>query len=74
VLNQPPRILVTGAQSAGFGTSASRLRIDSRLDYMHDPLLFGISTATLTVGVNRAQPERAGPKKIGWVSGVRRMV
>ena len=64
-------ILVTGAVGL-FGTSAlAGYGIASRLDYIMIPLLFGISTATLTmVGVNMGAGQTARARKIGWTSGV----
>jgi putative MATE family efflux protein len=63
-------ILVTGAVGL-FGTSAlAGYGISSRLDYIMIPLLFGISTATLTmVGVNMGAGQTARAQKIGWTSG-----
>jgi putative MATE family efflux protein len=64
-------ILVTGAVGL-FGTSAlAGYGISSRLDYIMIPLLFGISTATLTmVGVNMGAGHTARARRIGWTSGV----
>ena len=63
-------ILVTAAVGL-FGTSAlAGYGIASRLDYIMIPLLFGVSTATLTmVGVNMGAGQIARAKKIAWVSG-----
>jgi Na+-driven multidrug efflux pump len=64
-------ILVTGAVGL-FGTSAlAGYGISSRLDYIMIPLLFGISTATLTmVGVNVGAGQTARARRIGWISGM----
>jgi putative MATE family efflux protein len=64
-------ILVTGAVGL-FGTKAlAGYGISSRLDYIMIPLLFGISTATLTmVGVNMGAGQIARARKIGWISGL----
>jgi putative MATE family efflux protein len=64
-------ILVTGAVGL-FGTSAlAGYGISSRLDYIMIPLLFGISTATLTmVGVNMGAGQTARARKIGWTSAI----
>jgi MATE family, multidrug efflux pump len=64
-------ILVTGAVGL-FGTSAlAGYGISSRLDYIMIPLLFGISTATLTmVGVNVGAGQTARARKIGWTGGI----
>jgi putative MATE family efflux protein len=71
VLTNLTVILVTGAVGL-FGTSAlAGYGISSRLDYIMIPLLFGISTATLTmVGVNMGAGHTARARKIGWTSGV----
>jgi Na+-driven multidrug efflux pump len=63
-------ILVTGAVGL-FGTKAlAGYGISSRLDYIMIPLLFGISTATLTmVGVNMGAGQVARARRIGWTSG-----
>ncbi|MBV9560782.1 MAG: MATE family efflux transporter [Bradyrhizobium sp.] len=63
-------ILITGAVGL-FGTSAlAGYGISSRLDYIMIPLLFGISTATLTmVGVNMGAGQTARARRIGWISG-----
>lgn len=63
-------ILVTGAVGL-FGTSAiAGYGIASRLDYIMIPLLFGVSTATLTmVGVNMGAGQTARARKVGWISG-----
>ena len=70
VLTNLTVILVTGAVGL-FGTSAlAGYGIASRLDYIMIPLLFGISTATLTmVGVNMGAGQTARAQRIGWVSG-----
>jgi Na+-driven multidrug efflux pump len=70
VLTNLTVILVTGAVGL-FGTSAlAGYGIASRLDYIMIPLLFGISTATLTmVGVNMGAGQSARAQRIGWVSG-----
>jgi len=64
-------ILVTGAVGL-FGTSAlAGYGISSRLDYIMIPLLFGVSTATLTmVGVNVGAGQTARARRIGWTSGI----
>jgi putative MATE family efflux protein len=63
-------ILVTGAVGL-FGTTAlAGYGISSRLDYIMIPLLFGVSTATLTmVGVNMGAGQIARARKIAWISG-----
>lgn len=68
-------ILVTGAVGL-FGTSAlAGYGIASRLDYIMIPLLFGISTATLTmVGVNMGASQTARAQRIGWISGAAGMI
>ena len=68
-------ILVTGAVGL-FGTSAlAGYGIASRLDYIMIPLLFGISTATLTmVGVNMGAGQTVRARKIGWTSAISGMV
>ena len=75
VLTNLTVILVTGAVGL-FGTSAlAGYGIASRLDYIMIPLLFGISTATLTmVGVNMGAGQTARAKRIGWVSGTAGMI
>lgn len=75
VLTNLTVILVTGAVGL-FGTSAlAGYGIASRLDYIMIPLLFGISTATLTmVGVNMGAGQTARAQKIGWVSGAAGMI
>ena len=64
-------ILVTGAVGL-FGTSAlAGYGISSRLDYIMIPLLFGVSTATLTmVGINMGAGQTARAGKIGRTSAV----
>jgi Na+-driven multidrug efflux pump len=64
-------ILVTGAVGL-FGTKAlAGYGISSRLDYIMIPLLFGVSTATLTmVGVNMGAGQVARARRIGWTSGL----
>lgn len=64
-------ILVTGAVGL-FGTSAlAGYGISSRLDYIMIPLLFGVSTATLTmVGVNMGAGQIARARRIAWTSGL----
>ena len=64
-------ILVTGAVGL-FGTSAlAGYGIASRLDYIMIPLLFGVSTATLTmVGVNMGADQTVRARQIGWTSGM----
>jgi putative MATE family efflux protein len=71
VLTNLTVILVTGAVGL-FGTSAlAGYGISSRLDYIMIPLLFGISTATLTmVGVNMGAGHTARARRIGWTSAV----
>jgi putative MATE family efflux protein len=68
-------ILVTGAFGL-FGTTAlAAYGISSRLDYIMIPLLFGLSTAVLTmVGVNIGAGQVARAKKIAWTGGVAGMV
>jgi Na+-driven multidrug efflux pump len=63
-------ILVTAAVGL-FGTAAlAGYGIASRLDYIMIPLLFGVSTATLTmVGVNMGAGQVARARKIAWISG-----
>jgi MATE family, multidrug efflux pump len=63
-------ILVTAAVGL-FGISAlAGYGISSRLDYIMIPLLFGVSTATLTmVGVNMGAGLVARARRIAWVSG-----
>jgi Na+-driven multidrug efflux pump len=75
VLTNLTVILVTGAVGL-FGTSAlAGYGIASRLDYIMIPLLFGVSTATLTmVGVNMGAGQTARARKIGWTSGIAGMV
>ncbi len=64
-------ILVTGEVGL-FGTTAlAAYGISSRLDYIMIPLLFGLSTAVLTmVGVNIGAGQIARAKKIAWTSSV----
>jgi putative MATE family efflux protein len=64
-------ILVTGAVGL-FGTTAlAGYGISSRLDYIMIPLLFGVSTATLTmVGVNIGAGQVARARSIAWTSGI----
>jgi putative MATE family efflux protein len=64
-------ILVTGAVGL-FGTTAlAGYGISSRLDYIMIPLLFGVSTATLTmVGVNMGAGQTARARNIAWTSGI----
>ncbi|MDA9444087.1 multidrug transporter MatE [Bradyrhizobium sp. CCBAU 51745] len=75
VLTNLTVILVTGAVGL-FGTSAlAGYGIASRLDYIMIPLLFGLSTATLTmVGVNMGAGQIARAQRIGWVSGAAGMI
>jgi putative MATE family efflux protein len=75
VLTNVTVILVTGAVGL-FGTTAlAAYGISSRLDYIMIPLLFGISTATLTmVGVNMGAGQTARARKIGWTSAIVGMV
>jgi Na+-driven multidrug efflux pump len=71
VLTNLTVILVTGAVGL-FGTTAlAAYGIASRLDYVMIPLLFGVSTATLTmVGVNMGAGHNERARRIGWTSGV----
>lgn len=71
VLTNLTVILVTGAIGL-FGTTAlAAYGIASRLDYIMIPLLFGVSTATLTmVGVNMGAGQNERARRIGWISGV----
>jgi putative MATE family efflux protein len=71
VLTNLTVILVTGAVGL-FGTTAlAAYGIASRLDYILIPLLFGVSTATLTmVGVNMGAGQNARARRIGWTSGI----
>jgi putative MATE family efflux protein len=71
VLTNLTVILVTGAVGL-FGTTAlAAYGISSRLDYILIPLLFGVSTATLTmVGVNMGAGQNARARRIGWTSGI----
>jgi putative MATE family efflux protein len=64
-------ILVTGAVGL-FGTGAlAAYGIASRLDYIMIPLLFGVSTAVLTmVGVNIGAGDVPRARKIGWTGGL----
>ena len=64
-------ILVTGAVGL-FGTTAlAAYGISSRLDYIMIPLLFGVSTATLTmVGVNMGAGQNARARRIGWTAAI----
>jgi putative MATE family efflux protein len=68
-------ILVTGAVGL-FGTTAlAAYGISSRLDYIMIPLLFGLSTAVLTmVGVNIGAGKIARAKRIAWTGGAAGMV
>src|SRR6201994_1199014 len=69
VLTNLTVILVTGAIGL-FGTTAlAAYGISSRLDYIMIPLLFGLSTAVLTmVGVNIGAGQIARAKQIAWSS------
>src|ERR1700761_3391556 len=69
VLTNLTVILVTGAVGL-FGTTAlAAYGISSRLDYIMIPLLFGLSTAVLTmVGVNIGAGQIARAKRIAWTS------
>ena len=71
VLTNLTVILVTGAVGL-FGTHAlAAYGIASRLDYIMIPLLFGVSTAVLTmVGVNIGADNTVRARKIGWTGGV----
>ena len=62
-------VLVTGAVGL-FGTqSLAAYGIASRLDYIMIPILFGLSTAVLTmVGVNMGAGQVARARKIAWTS------
>jgi putative MATE family efflux protein len=68
-------ILVTGAFGL-FGTTAlAAYGISSRLDYIMIPLLFGLSTAVLTmVGVNIGAGQIMRAKKIAWTGGAAGLV
>jgi putative MATE family efflux protein len=68
-------ILVTGAFGL-FGTTAlAAYGISSRLDYIMIPLLFGLSTAVLTmVGINIGAGQIARAKKIAWTGGATGLV
>jgi putative MATE family efflux protein len=69
VLSNLTVILVTAAVGL-FGTTAlAAYGISSRLDYIMIPLLFGLSTAVLTmVGVNIGAGQIARARKVAWVS------
>jgi putative MATE family efflux protein len=69
VLTNLTVILVTAAVGL-FGTTAlAAYGISSRLDYIMIPLLFGLSTAVLTmVGVNIGAGQIARARKVAWVS------
>src|ERR1700759_826635 len=69
VLTNLTVILVT-AEVGLFGTTAlAAYGISSRLDYIMIPLLFGLSTAVLTmVGVNIGAGQITRAKKIAWTS------
>jgi putative MATE family efflux protein len=71
VLTNLTVILVTGAVGL-FGTTAlAAYGISSRLDYIMIPLLFGVSTATLTmVGVNMGAGQNERARRIGWTAGI----
>jgi putative MATE family efflux protein len=64
-------ILVTGAIGL-FGTGAlAAYGIASRLDYAMIPVLFGLSSAVLTmVGINMGAGQTARAKRIAWVSSL----
>ncbi|WP_082190751.1 MATE family efflux transporter [Bradyrhizobium pachyrhizi] len=64
-------ICITGAVGL-FGTHAlAGYGIAARLDYIMIPLLFGISTATLTmVGINMGAGQTIRARRIGWTGGV----
>ena len=68
-------ILVTAAFGL-FGTTAlAAYGISSRLDYIMIPLLFGLSTAVLTmVGVNIGAGQIARARKIAWTGGATGLV
>jgi Na+-driven multidrug efflux pump len=64
-------ILVTGAVGLFGTTELAAYGISSRLDYIMIPLLFGVSTATLTmVGVNMGAGQNARARRIGWTAGL----
>jgi putative MATE family efflux protein len=70
VLTNLTVILVTGAVGLFGTTELAAYGISSRLDYIMIPLLFGVSTATLTmVGVNMGAGQNARARRIGWTSG-----
>jgi MATE family, multidrug efflux pump len=64
-------ILVTGAVGL-FGTAAlAGYGIASRLDYIMIPILFGLSSAVLTmVGINIGAGYGARAKRIAWIGGL----
>ncbi|MBS0521309.1 MAG: MATE family efflux transporter, partial [Proteobacteria bacterium] len=64
-------ILVTGAIGL-FGTAAlAGYGIASRLDYVMIPILFGLSSALLTmVGVNIGAGQGARARRIAWIGGL----
>jgi len=64
-------ILVTGAVGL-FGVSAiAGYGIASRLDYVLIPILFGLSSAVLTmVGINMGAGRVAHARRIAWISGL----
>ena len=63
-------ILVTGAFGR-FGTSAlAGYGVAARLDYVLIPVLFGLSSAVLTmVGVNMGGRNAARAKRVAWIGG-----
>ncbi len=70
VLTNLTVILVTGAVGLFGTTELAAYGISSRLDYIMIPLLFGVSTATLTmVGVNMGAGQNARARRIGWTAG-----
>lgn len=71
VLTNLTVILVTGAVGL-FGTTAlAAYGIASRLDYIMIPLLFGLSTAVLTmVGINVGAGQTARARHIAWMGSL----
>jgi putative MATE family efflux protein len=71
VLTNLTVILVTGAVGLFGTTELAAYGISSRLDYIMIPLLFGVSTATLTmVGVNMGAGQNERARRIGWTAGI----
>jgi putative MATE family efflux protein len=64
-------ILVTGAVGL-FGTNAlAAYGVASRLDYVIIPLLFGLSSAVLTmVGINMGAKQNERARRIAWISSL----